>query len=79
MKREDVRRAKHLAFGLTIFFGVMISFAKYAGLFPPPDVQHANGYGPPSWFSSFDLGPPPLHRPPEVETDDKSSAVLHLI
>jgi len=80
MKKEDVRRAKHLALGLTIFFGIMISCAKFAGLFTPPDVQNATGYGPPGWFSSFDLGsPPPFPRPPEFQPDDESHPTPHLI
>lgn len=79
MKKEDVRRAKHLALGLTIFFGVMISYAKFAGLFTPPNLQNESRYGPPGWFSSFDLGPPPFPVPPEFQQDDGSRPTPHLI
>jgi hypothetical protein len=64
MRKEDVYRAKWIALVLTVFFGAMISYAKFAGLFPPPNLDDETRYGPPGWFSSFDLGPPPfLHRP----------------
>lgn len=65
MQKEDVSRAKKVAFVLTLFFGVMISCAKFAGLFPPPDLNEAAKYGPPGWFSSFDLGPAPFSHPSE--------------
>jgi hypothetical protein len=65
MQKDDVSRAKKVAFALTLFFGVMISYAKFAGLFPPPNLSDETKYGPPGWFSSFDLGPSPFSRPPE--------------
>jgi hypothetical protein len=63
MHKEDVSRAKKVAFVLTLFFGVMISYAKFAGLFPPPNFSDESKYGPAGWFSSFDLGPPPFFHP----------------
>ena len=57
MKKEDVRRATRIAFGLVIVFGLMVSYEKFAGFFLPQSSQ--NEYGPPGWFSSFDPGPPP--------------------
>jgi hypothetical protein len=65
MQKDDVSRAKKVAFVLTLFFGVMISYAKFAGLFPPPNLSDETKYGPPGWFSSFGLGPSPFSRPPE--------------
>jgi len=65
MQKEDVSRAKKLALVLTLFFGVIISYAKFTGLFPPPDLNDESKYGPPGWFSSIDLGPPPFPHPPE--------------
>lgn len=57
MRREDVRRATRIAFGLVIFFGLMVSYAKSAGFFLPPGSQ--DEYHPLGWFSSFDHGPLP--------------------
>ena len=65
MQKDDVSRAKKVALVLTLFFGVMISYAKFAGLFPPPDLSDETKYGPPGWFSSFDFGPAPFSRQPE--------------
>ncbi|MFC5759747.1 hypothetical protein [Rhizobium sp. GCM10022189] len=65
MQKDDVARARKVALVLTLFFGALISCAKFAGLFPPPGVKDEARYGPPGWFSSFDLGPPPFSPPPE--------------
>lgn len=65
MQKEDVSRAKKVALVLTLFFGIIISYAKFAGLFSPPDLNDKAKYGPPGWFSSFDLRPAPSPRPTE--------------
>lgn len=71
MLKEDISRAKKLALILTLFFGVIISYAKFTGLFPPPDLHDESKYGPPGWFSSFDLGPSPFPHPPEFRPVDE--------
>jgi hypothetical protein len=71
MLKEDVLRAKKVALVLTLFFGAIISYAKFAGLFPPPDLKDEAKYGRPGWFSSFDLGPSPSPRPTEFRPVDK--------
>lgn len=70
MLKEDVSRAKKIALILTLFFGVIISYAKFTGLFPPPDLNDEAKYGPPGWFTGFDLGPPPSLHPQEFPPVD---------
>ncbi len=70
MLKEDVAKAKKIALVLTLVFGALISYAKFAGLFPPPNFKEEAKYGPPGWFSRFDLGPSPSHQPADFRPAD---------